>query len=81
MKNLKPVTLVLQSRDENVPEELRMERRKKVQDRRKLNTYIANDRRNGIADRRRRQSVSLVFDGDFYSEVIKRARYSNLKTG
>ena len=81
MKNVKPVTLFLQSKDENVPEELWPERREEVQDRRKLNTYIATDRRSGIADRRKRPSISLVFDGSFYSELVKRAIYSNFRTG
>jgi hypothetical protein len=81
MKNLRPVTLFLQTTDDNVPEELWPERREEVQDRRKLNTYIANDRRSGIADRRNRPSISLLFDGDFYSEVFKRAIYSNHRTG
>ncbi len=81
MKNVKPVTLFLQSKDENVPEELWPERREEVQDRRKLYTYIAKDRRSGIASRRKRPSISLVFDGSFYSELVKRAIYSNHRTG
>ena len=31
------------------------EKRKALKDRRKINTYIANDRRNGVADRRKPQ--------------------------
>jgi hypothetical protein len=80
MKNTRPVTLFLQPTDDNVPEELWPERREAAQDRRKLNTYLASDRRSGIADRRKRPSISLVFDGDFYSEVFKMANYSNHRT-
>jgi hypothetical protein len=34
------------------------EKRKGSEDRRKLHTYIGNDRRSGIADRRKRQVTS-----------------------
>ena len=81
MKNAKLVTLVLQPTDESVHENLRPERRQGLQDRRKLNTYIADDRRSGIANRRRRLSISLVFDGSFYSEVVKMATSPNPITG
>jgi hypothetical protein len=81
MKNVKLVTLVLQPTNESVPEKLRPERREGGPDRRKLNTYIADDRRSGIANRRKRLSLSLVFDESFYSEVVKRAAYSNPGTG
>ena len=36
------------------------ERRSKIKDRRKINTYIWNDRRSGIADRRRRAKVKTL---------------------
>ena len=36
------------------------ERRSMIKDRRKINTYIWNDRRNGIADRRRRAKVKTL---------------------
>ncbi len=81
MKNAKLVTLVLQPTDESVPEKLRPERREGVEDRRKLKTYIADDRRSGIANRRKRPSISLVFDAGFYSEVVKRAAYPYPRTG
>jgi hypothetical protein len=81
MPNVKSVTLFLQSMDDSKPDELRPDRRDGVPDRRKINTYIANDRRSGIADRRKRLSISLVFDGSFYSEMLKRAFYSSHRTG
>jgi len=77
MKKVKPVTLFLRATDENRPEELRLERREGAKERRRLYTYIADDRRSGIADRRKRLRISLVFDGNFYSEVVKRAISSN----
>jgi hypothetical protein len=36
------------------------ERRSWIKDRRKINTYIWNDRRSGIADRRRRAKVKTL---------------------
>jgi len=34
---------------------MRLEKRKRQKDRRKLNTYIADDQRSGVADRRRQR--------------------------
>ena len=34
---------------------IRLEKRKQQKDRRKMNTYISDDRRSGIADRRRQR--------------------------
>jgi len=53
MPNVKVVDVYLERADENAPAKLRPELRKGQTDRRKLNTYIANDRRSGIADRRK----------------------------
>jgi len=53
MKNGKVVDVYLERADENSPAKLRPERRKGVKDRRTLHTYIADDRRSGIADRRK----------------------------
>jgi hypothetical protein len=54
MKNIKVVDVYLERADENAPAKLRPQLRKGLADRRKLHTYIANDRRSGIADRRKR---------------------------
>ena len=53
MNNVKIVDVYLERVDENAPAKLRPELRKGPKDRRKLHTYIANDRRSGIADRRK----------------------------
>jgi hypothetical protein len=47
------VDLYLERANENSPARLRPEQRKGVKDRRSLHTYIADDRRSGIADRRK----------------------------
>ena len=54
MDNDRPVILFFDPADETVPRELRPERRRGEKDRRKLHTYIFNDRRSGRADRRKR---------------------------
>ena len=53
MKNNKIVDVYLERADENSPAKLRPERRKGAKDRRMLHTYLANDRRSGLADRRK----------------------------
>jgi hypothetical protein len=53
MKNIKVVDVYLERVNENSPAKLRPERRKSVKDRRMLHTYIADDRRSGLADRRK----------------------------
>jgi hypothetical protein len=40
-------------------EDRQIERRRNVRDRRRLQTYIANDRRSGVADRRLGRSLIL----------------------
>ena len=55
MEKVRPVILFLEPTDENVPRELRPERRRGLEDRRKLHTYIFDDRRSGKADRRKRK--------------------------
>jgi hypothetical protein len=50
----RPVIFFFDPTDETVPRELRPERRRGEKDRRKLHTYIFNDRRSGKADRRKR---------------------------
>ncbi|MGD8975595.1 MAG: hypothetical protein PVJ56_20015 [Desulfobacterales bacterium] len=54
-KNARFVAMFLEPTDETIPTELRPERRRGPQDRRQLHTYVANDRRSGIADRRIRR--------------------------
>ena len=54
MQHVKIVDVYLERADEHTPAKLRPELRKGVKDRRKLHTYIADDRRSGIADRRKR---------------------------
>jgi hypothetical protein len=53
MRNVKVVDVYLERIDENSPAKLRPERRQSVKDRRTLHTYIADDRRSGLADRRK----------------------------
>ena len=55
MEKVRPVILFLEPTDENVPRELRPERRRGLKDRRKLHTYIFDDRHSGKADRRKRK--------------------------
>jgi hypothetical protein len=50
----RPVIFFFDPDDETVPRELRPERRRGEKDRRKLNTYLFNDRRSGKVDRRKR---------------------------
>ena len=52
-QNGKIVDVYLEHADENSPARLRTERRRGAKDRRKLHTYIADDRRSGIANRRK----------------------------
>ena len=54
MKKVKVVDVYLEPPDRNTPGKIRPENRSGLKDRRKLHTYIANDRRSGIADRRKR---------------------------
>ena len=54
MQQVKIVDVYLERADENTPPKLRPELRKGAKDRRKLHTYLAEDRRSGIADRRKR---------------------------
>jgi len=54
MEEARPVAMFIEPTDLNVPKELRPERRRGSKDRRKLYTYIYDDRRSGIADRRKR---------------------------
>jgi len=63
MKNGKVVDVYLERVDENAPAKLRPELRKGLKDRRKLHTYIADDRRSGIAGRRK-PPVSHTGDGN-----------------
>jgi hypothetical protein len=53
MKHFRPVVLYFKPTDKDVPRELRPDRRRCLKDRRKLHTYIYDDRRSGIADRRK----------------------------
>jgi len=53
MKNVKVVDVYLERAAKNSPAKLRKEQRQGQKDRRKLHTYIAHDRRSGIADRRK----------------------------
>ena len=53
IQNGQIVDVYLERADENSPAKLRTERRRDAKDRRKLHTYIADDRRSGIADRRK----------------------------
>jgi hypothetical protein len=55
MKDIRPVVFFIGPHDKNVPKELRPDRRRRFKDRRQLYTYVADDRRSGIADRRKRQ--------------------------
>ena len=59
MKNVRIVDVYLERAGENNPAKLRPELRKGPKDRRKLHTYIANDRRSGIADRRKTPVINL----------------------
>ena len=59
MKDVKIVDVYLERAGENTPAKLRQELRKGPKDRRKLHTYIANDRRSGIADRRNNPVMGL----------------------
>jgi hypothetical protein len=54
MEEARPVAMFIEPTDLNVPKELRPERRRGSKERRKLHTYIYDDRRSGIADRRKR---------------------------
>ena len=55
MKDIRPVILFIEPNDKNVPKELRPDMRRGLKDRRQLYTNVADDRRSGIADRRKRQ--------------------------
>ena len=57
MKRFRPVAFYFKPTDRDVPRELRPDRRRRLNDRRKLHTYIADDRRSGIADRRKVNNV------------------------
>jgi hypothetical protein len=59
MKNVKVVDVYLERADKNALPKIRPELRKGPEDRRKLHTYIANDRRSGIADRRKTPAIKL----------------------
>ena len=59
MKNDKVVDVYLERADENSPAKLQPERRKGAKERRTLHTYIANDRRSGLADRRKGPTTQL----------------------
>ena len=60
MKQGKILDVYLERGDDEGPARLRPERRKTTEDRRKLHTYIADDRRSGIADRRKRPMTHLA---------------------
>ena len=60
MKDIRPVVFFIGPDDENAPKELRPDRRRGPKERRQLYTYVANDRRSGIADRRK---VKLISEG------------------
>jgi len=64
MKNPKVVDVYLERTDEKAPAKLRPERRKASKDRRQLHTYIAEDRRSGIADRRKRPKTHLLDENE-----------------
>jgi hypothetical protein len=51
--DIKPVVIHLQPTEEELARIMLRERRMGSRDRRKLSTYIADDRRSGIADRRK----------------------------
>lgn len=58
MKNddeIRPVVLYLEPTEEELAKLALRERRKGLKDRRKINTYLADDRRSGIANRRKQQ--------------------------
>jgi hypothetical protein len=55
-KHIRPVILNLEPTDEKLAKLILQERRIRQKDRRKLHTYIAEDRRSGIADRRKKSS-------------------------
>ncbi len=58
MKDVRPVVFFIGPNDENVPKELRPDRRRGLRDRRQLYTYVADDRRSGIADRRNVNNIA-----------------------
>ena len=51
-KNAKDAVTMIELQDETSPKELRPNRRRGPKDRRKLGTYVADDRRCGVVDRR-----------------------------
>jgi len=63
IKNGQIVDVYLERADGNSPAKLRTERRSSAKDRRTLHTYIADDRRSGIADRRK-SSTRYAGDGN-----------------
>ena len=58
MKDIRPVVFFFGPNDQNVPKELRPDRRRGLRDRRQLYTYVADDRRSGIADRRNVNNIA-----------------------
>lgn len=55
-KHIRPVILYLEPTDEKLAKLILPERRTHQKDRRKVYTYIADDRRSGIADRRKKST-------------------------
>ena len=53
LKNIRPVIISLKPTKEELAKILFRDRRVGLKNRRKLCTYIADDRRNGVADRRK----------------------------
>ena len=54
LNDIRPVILPLEPTEEELAKMTLRERRMGLRDRRKIPTYIADDRRSGIADRRKR---------------------------
>ena len=54
LKKIRPVILLFDPTGETKARSNITERRDKKRDRRRVHTYIANDRRSGIADRRKK---------------------------